>query len=484
MKFEQIIAELSAKAVARVNELKEQGGEVITDEQVRRIVEELVEKSDDLKRQTEYQLPAEMAEKLFQSNMVVLDDGVMTDSKMIMPAADLKNYYSDPVVDKLEEWKSINDNLLILGTLLTAKEAKQGRIQSFNDVLRSTKLYAGSMNRLKSDSLLRKALSTGASTAGAEWIPTAFSSQLWERIRLELKVSNLFNTINMPTNPYKLPIVSAGATGYLIPESTTEEGIKFKASSPSTGNFQFTAKKFGGRIVWSDEMNEDSIVAMLNFTRDSLAVALGEAQEKAIINGDDSATHQDSNVTSVWDAQKAFKGLRYYLLNNADSPAVSAAAGNITTSLLRKARIKMGKHGVDPKKLALIASVTGYIQMLAVSEVLTIDKYGPKATVMEGEIGRIDGQPIVVSEFLGDNLNASGVYDGTTTNLTSLLQVYRPGFWIGNRAGITIGTERDIQTDQIILVAKQRTDFVSPYGAAGTGVVHVGGLYNVKTTIA
>ena len=82
-----------------------------------------------------------------------------------------------------------------------------------------------------------------------------------------------------------------------------------------------------------------------------------------------------------------------------------------------------------------------------------------------------------------DNLNASGVYDGSTVDRTSVLNIYLPGFWIGNRAGITLATDRNIETDQIILVAKNRMDFISPYTATAAGSEHASVIYNLKTTL-
>jgi len=93
-----------------------------------------------------------------------------------------------------------------------------------------------------------------------------------------------------------------------------------------------------------------------------------------------------------------------------------------------------------------------------------------------------NGIPWVVSEYLYSNINDLGKYDGSTTDRSMVLMVYRPGFIIGNRGGVTLGTEVDIETDQIKLVAKRRTDFVDPYDATATGNVQCVAGINVKTT--
>jgi hypothetical protein len=113
------------------------------------------------------------------------------------------------------------------------------------------------------------------------------------------------------------------------------------------------------------------------------------------------------------------------------------------------------------------------------TNVQTVDKYGPNATILSGEVLKYAGIPCIISEYAYSNINASGVYDGTTTNRSQVLLVYRPGFYIGTRGGVTLNSEMNIQTDQIILVAKRRMDFVDIYIASATGMNMVALGYNV-----
>lgn len=492
MTREELVKELTAKAVARVKELKAQGQDVNTDEEVRRIVQAQLDAQKDLEdssvRNSGGFTPDEKdlnrsSDDPLKGVKYQIDDNIQVDAKMILPASELSKFYQSSLVEKLLEWQKMNDDLLIVGTMLAGAINKNTVKITFTEALKSTKLYKQAMGRLKSDSELRKALDSGTAGSGAEWIPTGFSNQLVEKIRLQRKVAAIFPSINMPTNPYKVPVEAAGATGYLIPESTADDATRIKASTPTTSNFTFTAKKLAGRVVYSDEISEDAIINILAFTRDSLAMAIAEAIETAIINGDDSGTHQDTNVTSAFDAQKAFKGLRYYALNNGGTATKDAGGVNLSTMLLRSTRMLMGKHSVDPTKLYYIVSPNGYIQMLNLSELLTIDKYGPAATIMRGEAGKFDGGTLIVSEFMWDNLNASGKYDGVTTNKTSVVMVYAPAFWVGNRTGLAIATDRDIETDQMKLVAKTRIAFEDPYDATAAANVQSALLYDVKTTL-
>jgi HK97 family phage major capsid protein len=297
---------------------------------------------------------------------------------------------------------------------------------------------------------------------GAEWIPTGFSADLVDRVNLELKVASLFNRITMPQDPFTLPIKSTGATVYKLGESQTEHesATKITKTEVTTTNVTLASTKLGARVNFSEELSEDSIVPILPMLRAELARSMAEGIENTIINGDTTALHQDSDVTASTDVRKSWKGLRK--LTNSGGK-VSLATFNLEN--LRSIRTAMGKYGVSPSKLAIVTGISGYIQLLGIKDssgnvvVTTIDKYGPNATIVTGELAKIDGIPIIVSEHVRENLNASGVYDGTTTTKTILLLVYRDALLIGDRRTFTLKTDEDIETDQTILVATQRLDF-------------------------
>jgi hypothetical protein len=66
--------------------------------------------------------------------------------------------------------------------------------------------------------------------------------------------------------------------------------------------------------------------------------------------------------------------------------------------MLRGNRKKMGKYGVDPNELAHILSINEYIDLLSDTAVFTLEKYGPNATILTGELAKVDNVPVIVSE--------------------------------------------------------------------------------------
>lgn len=326
---------------------------------------------------------------------------------------------------------------------------------------RSLKLwgrYNGEMSEL------RKAMAVGNAAQGADWIPTGFSDVLQRRVRLALKVGALHRWIPMPTSPYTLPIDGADAVAYLIPEKTKDESTKFKASTPGTGDLTFTAKKLAARALFSEDLSEDSIIPILPFVKEKIVEAMKRAIENAIINGDTTATHMDSDVTSSTDFRKAFKGYRRLAYDNNggtyDAWRQIASTGNLASADLQNIREDMDVYGVDTEGLVWVTSLKGYHAMKNNSDVYTVEKYGPNAVILKGELGRFENIPIVVSEYVRSDLNTSGVYAaGGTYSMVAL--VHKASLAFGDRRKFTLKTKEEIETDQTILVTTQRLDFKS-----------------------
>ena len=422
-------------------------------------------------------------------SMSVKDRFAAQEMKMLAPQKMLQGIHGKELGNTIEEFKRLNDDAHLVSTMLYLAEKKRSPHADFMTIYRGTDIYKSVHRMLASDSDLRKAMAVGNVGTGAEWIPTGFSSQVLAKIELNLKVSALFPTLAMPTNPYKMPVQISNAIGYLIAENTTDTGTKFTASTPGTASPEFSAIKLAGRTVFSDEINEDAIVNMRSFIVAELSKSIARAEETAVINGQRTtqALHQDNQgavalFTSTNDARLAFDGLRYLALNNAGVTTKDFAGADISDVLMGGVRTLSGKYGVMPSEGAWVLPVNAYLKGLyLLTNATTLEKYGPNATILAGELFKYQNVPVVVSEYVLENSNASGVYDSVTTNLTELLFVNRPSFIKGTRGGVSLGSVLNIETDQISLVAKKRLDFVDPYDATLAGNSQVTMGFNIKT---
>ena len=100
-----------------------------------------------------------------------------------------------------------------------------------------------------------------------------------------------FQTINMPTNPYDFPTQDSTTIARQQAENATITDVKF-----STGKITFDATKLTEYYVLSSEIDEDSAPPILALARSEVSEAQFRAYETAIINGDDSGTHQDDDT--------------------------------------------------------------------------------------------------------------------------------------------------------------------------------------------
>ena len=73
-----------------------------------------------------------------------------------------------------------------------------------------TKSAMPGISAIKADEL---SYSTQASF-GDEWVPDLWSQQIWNRARLENAILPLFQAVEMPSNPFELPIEGTDPTVY------------------------------------------------------------------------------------------------------------------------------------------------------------------------------------------------------------------------------------------------------------------------------
>jgi len=361
------------------------------------------------------------------------------------------------LTDAEKEVQSLSDDIYIT-SILSKKDARELNLYK-NKFLPFLGRYGE----------LRKAMDTATATEGLEWIPTTLSTQLIEKYRLLARVPGLFTEIAMPRNPYKLPTSLADMTFYLIPESKTSEPSKTPTTKLTTGDLTLTAQKLRARSIWSEELDEESIIPVLPAVKNNIAKSAALAVEGAILNGDTTATHMDSDVTDTKDHRKIWKGLRKHAMANSWSADLSTFDKDTTRSLLTK----MKKYGVIPSELSWITGPVGYNKMRGLAELLTVEKYGPSAVILTGEVGKLYGSPVIISEKTREDLHTTGYYTGSV-GYTELTVVNRSAFIIGNRGNWKLTVDFDNDVDQYVLNVRFKKDFIPIYDVTAEPIVAIG----------
>jgi HK97 family phage major capsid protein len=351
--------------------------------------------------------------------------------------------------DSITHFHNVSDELLILSAALKCKP-------------QDTKFYESAFL----PAIGAMAMDSTTSAEGDEFVPTLLSGNLIERVELALMVVALFPSLDMPSNPFEIPGFGTRTRGGKAVEQTADTGqTGFLKITPATRKITLTAVKFAAEALVSKELEEDSIVPILPFIREELVSQMAHDMEDAVINGDTTGTHQDSDVTAATDPRKNWDGLRKLANAGAKTDGGNAV---LTAAMLRTNRKKMGKYGVNPNDVVHVIGIGQYVNLLSDANVLTVDKFGPNATILTGELGKVDGIAIVVSEYVRADLNATGVYDNTTTNRSIAITTNRRGFLVGNRRTVTVQllTELYAEYDQDAITVSHRKAFVKRYASA------------------
>ena len=319
-----------------------------------------------------------------------------------------------------------------------------------------------------------KALGIVSGDDGFEWIPTIVADSYIDEFNLDRKVSGLFFEVKMPSNPYKWPVLTNGAIARRVGQASAINKQVFKTDN----TIQFDAEKLSGRYELPEELNEDSAPDVIKAIRQELMEGQEKAMEIGILEGDSAgALHNFSQLPDVAAGttiaaiaaetpETVFDGIRLRIMNAnalvAGQSAVDAGDTSISETELSQCRGKMGKFGTDPKQCAIIAGPKVYNQMLLLDDVRTIEQYGGQATVLTGELAKYEGMPVIVSEYLREDLDTTGVNSATPADNIrgSVIMVNRKRWFCGLRRAVQMLVEKNkTEFDVLDMVSFSRKAF-------------------------
>jgi len=372
---------------------------------------------------------------------------------------------TDPLV---REWQRASDNAYLVHSWMRTMDHYHGTGYMMAGGVRTLDLYQKELAPLTRDlNLALRAttnpMNTTTATEGPEWIPTGFSNEMWEFYRLQLSVAALFREDNMPTNPYKKPIITTRPKARKGTEITGKPANIYAGaamSNPGTGATTFDATRFYCWMSATGQLKAEAVVDMLDELREEIAMAMRDAREDGILNGDTAGTHMDTDTAAAGadDIRKTWLGLRGYALD-VGATVQNAVSAVDSVAAFDALRAKMGKFGIRPSELAYIVSLASYINLIKDTNVTTFEKYGSAATILTGELAKIRGVPIIVSEFQREDLNVLGVNDGVTTDNTTSILVNRTQFRWGKFDTMTLEPFRDPFNNLDSLIAAEFADF-------------------------
>ena len=369
---------------------------------------------------------------------------------------------SPAMVSMANALQKASDNFLIVSSILRSQRSENNPMTA-NEIaeLQTYKTFIGMRE------MFRNALDSATTGEGLEWIPTGLSARVIEKVALNWQVAGLFESFPMPTDPFDWPFETALPRARLIAQSTifntnpyadmTQAKSAYAAAKP-TSKVTLATSKLRAFMPYTRELDETSIVALLPWLESRIAYAIGAGWEAAVQNGDTTATHMDNDTHIDGDTailvERAIKGVRWHNVGvGGNAKTVAGGAAVPTTSKLRGVRALMGAFGRDSNELTWIGSLVGMFHMMNLAEVITVDKYGPNATIIRGEMGKHDNIPFVVGPHWKDNLHTTGVNVTAQANNTTSLQLVntKNAIW-GTRPGLGVEQDRMKLIDQNYLV--------------------------------
>ncbi len=174
--------------------------------------------------------------------------------------------------------------------------------------------------------------------------------------------------------------------------------------------------------------------AVESYLREDIVKNLTEREEDVIVNGDTDVT--SANINNAYDATNHPHGygattnqwliMQEGIRNSATGTAVDAGGDAIATTDFTSAFKNQGKYGVDPNESLILVSMDLFQGMQDMTELLTLDKYGPRATVLTGEVAKYKGRAVIVTDKMPstqmDTLTNSGGIRSSSTATNTLTE--------------------------------------------------------------
>ena len=306
---------------------------------------------------------------------------------------------------------------------------------------------------------IKAAMDSTTAGAGDELVDTQEARALWDDVNLETSIAPLFNTVQMPSNPFQIPLQLGDVNWY-----PGTENVAARGSALTTARQTLTAYELVAEVPWSYDLDEDGVIAMMEELRRSLLRNAREVIDDVLLNSDTTRTNNinaDGATISPTDAGKAqwllgFDGILHLPLVDNSSQANNHQAA-VSDDMFNEVRAKLGKYGVRPSEVAYICDINTYIRALSIGNFRTLDKFGPQATVLTGQLGAVEGVPVIVSEQMRPADADGKVTDsGNTATTGRLLILNRTQWLVGFKRELAIETVRDPQKRQNIMVVSFR----------------------------
>jgi HK97 family phage prohead protease/HK97 family phage major capsid protein len=384
------------------------------------------------------------------------------------------------IKEKAKELEQLQSKSVELDALQRSRmqfsEPKEGDV-AYADKEKAV-LLAKIMRKGIADTKFGKSLVEKAATFGGQFrLPherweEEVSTTIQNEMRRQLVVSPVIRSIAMAQPVMKIPVNPDTGTN-----ATWVAGTDFGSANSSGAQrthaikeITLSAYKLATKEYIAFEEDEDSILPILPLVRDAMARRMAKTLDKAMLLGDGTGAGSTSGQIAA-----LVKGLASYhpvggvaasAGVNPASPAVTldiGAADKFTVAKAMEARKNLGAWGLNPSELVMFVSTQAYYELLEDTNFLTVDKAGPSATILTGQVGSVGNTPVVVSAS----------FDAAAAGAAAAVVVNAMNFLGGTHRGMRVDSDDIIAEQRSILVASMRIGMTQLSRIDGEGVIAV-----------
>jgi HK97 family phage prohead protease/HK97 family phage major capsid protein len=276
-----------------------------------------------------------------------------------------------------------------------------------------------------------------------------------QALRRKLVIAPMFRQIPMKTNVLSIPVnpevgsaswVTTFSGGTSLDTASGGSAVAHKLSEVTLNAYKVATKEYVGY-----EEEEDALLVLMPMIRDAMVRRCAKAIDGALLTGDASTVPISGLVNRA-----GTSGTNAALLQTVANGAVSIAK-------LRGLRAQLGNYGIDPADVAYIVNNDTYYDLLEDATFMTMEKVGPLATIITGQVGMIAGSPVIATGELAARAT------GAITALTNIaaIAVYVPNFLIGAQRGLRIDTQELAAEQARVLVASMRVGMAQITASVG-----------------
>lgn len=286
------------------------------------------------------------------------------------------------------------------------------------------------------------------------------SSNLWEQIvsdkleseiRRQLVVYPQLRQVTMTSGIMKLPVnPEAGLATWV---NSTDYGTTASGGAAQIHQLKeitLTSYKVASREYLGNEEEEDAIMALMPIIRDGIVRRVARAIDRAALRG-------------AGTASDPLTGFATYDTTSVVTPTVT---GIVTLANMRALRKDLGTWGLMPDALRFIVSNEVYYDLMEDTAFQTMEKVGPLATVITGQIGFLAGTPVLLS---GEFPTKAGGLATVATNIGAIC-VAPANFIAGNHRSLKFETMNLVEFQRTVMVASVRLGMTQISTIDGVGV--------------